>query len=286
MRPTHPIGAAMQDEMPDIPATPPPDVAALHRTIEESLPSMPKRLKQCGEFVLRNPQRIAVSNVAEIAQAAGVQPSAFVRFCKQVGFSGFSAFQKVYKTELTDGWPTYDARLARFRELGARTSPILLEFAGAGRASLDRMVEGIDHAALERAVGVLSRADMVHIAAMRRSFAAATYLFYTFDRMRIPANLHGMTGGIVNAGGLRPKDALIAISYAPYSSETIDLAREARLQGLKVVAITDKAESPLARHADEILLVREIDVDAFRTLTATLVLATTLAVGVGAARKH
>ena len=39
----------------------------------------------------RNPDRVAVSTVAELAAAADVQPSALMRFCQELGFSGFSA---------------------------------------------------------------------------------------------------------------------------------------------------------------------------------------------------
>ena len=262
----------------------PSSVEEVHQAIHAQFGALPKRLRQCARFVLDNPQRIAVSSVAELAAAAEVQPSAFVRFCKQIGFSGFSDFQRVYKDGLAKAWPTYEDRLERFREVETETGSILFDFAGAGRNSVARLLEQIDREALDRAVGLLSRAGVIHIAALRRTFPAATYLFYTFDKMQIPVNLHGMTGGILNSGSLHRGDALLAISYAPYSAETVELAKEAQSQGIAVVSITDEPTSPLARHADETLIVREIDVGSFRTLTATLVLCTSLAVGVGARR--
>ncbi len=262
----------------------PSSVEDVRQAIHAEFGSLPKRLRQCARFVLDNPQRIAVSSVAELAAAAEVQPSAFVRFCKQIGFSGFSDFQRVYKEDYAGGWPDYEDRLERFRDIETQTSSILFDFAGAGRNSINGLLEQIDYEALDRAVGLLSRANVIHIGALRRTFPIATYLFYTFDKMQIPVNLHGMTGGIVNAGSLHRGDALLAISYAPYSPETIDLTKEARIQGVSVVAVTDDPSSPLARYADETLIVREIDVGSFRTLTASLVLSTSLAVGVGAAR--
>ena len=260
----------------------PASVEEVHEVIHAQFGGLPKRLKQCARFVLDNPQRIAVSSVAELATAADVQPSAFVRFCKQIGFSGFSDFQRVYKNDLAEAWPTYEDRLERFREIETPASSILFDFAGAGRSSLAKLLDQIDHEALDRSVGLLSRAGVIHIAALRRTFPAAAYLFYTFDKMQVPANLHGMIGGIVNSGSLRRGDALLAVSFAPYSVETIELAKEAQSRGVAVVAITDEPTSPLARHADETLIVQEIDVGSFRTLTATLVLCTSLALGVGA----
>jgi DNA-binding MurR/RpiR family transcriptional regulator len=54
---------------------------------------------------------------------------------------------------------------------------------------------------------------------------------------------------------------------------------------LPVVAVTDRLTSPLARHATAILTVPEVDFGAFRSLSATLALAITLAVAVGTGRR-
>ena len=51
-----------------------------------------------------------------------------------------------------------------------------------------------------------------------------------------------------------------------------------------LVALTDRLTSPLARSADAVLTVPEVDFGAFRSLSATLALALTLAVAVGARR--
>lgn len=51
--------------------------------------SLPKRLRQCADYVAANKDRIAVSTVAEMAEGAGVQPSAFMRFCRILGFRDF-----------------------------------------------------------------------------------------------------------------------------------------------------------------------------------------------------
>ena len=76
----------------------------------------------------------------------------------------------------------------------------------------------------------------------------------------------------------------LAITFAPYSEETIALAQDARDRGLPVVALTDLLTSPLARVADAVLTVPEVDFGAFRSLSATIAMAITLAVAVGSAR--
>ena len=53
--------------------------------------AMPKRLRQCADFIAANSDRIAVSTVAELAAGAEVPPSALMRFCQIMGCSGCSA---------------------------------------------------------------------------------------------------------------------------------------------------------------------------------------------------
>ncbi|MDZ7904763.1 MAG: hypothetical protein U5N55_02595 [Cypionkella sp.] len=63
--------------------------------IAADLDSLPKRLRQCADYILANFDRIAVSTVAEVAAGADVPPSAVLRFCQTIGFSGFSEMQKL-----------------------------------------------------------------------------------------------------------------------------------------------------------------------------------------------
>jgi DNA-binding MurR/RpiR family transcriptional regulator len=69
---------------------PPTTIEAFEDRLLEISESLPKRLRQCAHYVAANKDRIAVSTVAEMAEGAGVQPSAFMRFCQILGFSGFS----------------------------------------------------------------------------------------------------------------------------------------------------------------------------------------------------
>ena len=84
---------------------------------------MPKRLRQCADFIVALPDRVAVSTVAELAAAAEVQPSAVMRFCQELGFSGFSQMQRLFREEYARKWPDYGTRLrepARLRRALAR----------------------------------------------------------------------------------------------------------------------------------------------------------------------
>lgn len=244
---------------------------------------LPKRLKQCADYVAANPDRIAVSTVAEMAEGAGVKPSAFMRFCQVLGFSGFSQMQRLFRDSYVQNWPDYPTRLEKLRESGAGSaSALLAEFIEAGRLSLESLAKTIDPETLDAAIKTLSRANMVHIVGLRRAFSVAAYFAYAFEKMNVPTMIHDHVGRLDNRHAIRKGDAVIAITFAPYTTETVELAEAARAVGADVIAITDAIASPLRPITPLMLTVSEADFGAFRSLSATLSLAVALVVAVGA----
>jgi DNA-binding MurR/RpiR family transcriptional regulator len=263
------------------PQTPDELLDRLRKTID----AMPKRLRQCAEFVAANPERIAVSTVAELAEGANVQPSAFMRFCQEVGFSGFSQMQRLFRDNYSQRWPDYRTRLRKLRaEESDSPQALLAEFAEAGRTSLENLTRTLREEDLMRAVDALAKARTIHLVGFRRAFPIASYLSYTLEKMEVPAILHSGIGNLSVRHVFAKSDAMIAISFAPYAQATVQLGEEAGEVGMQIVAMTDLVTSPLLRSHAIPLLVNEIDVDAFRTLSATMTLAMTLAVAVGARR--
>ncbi|TDX85123.1 RpiR family transcriptional regulator [Neorhizobium sp. R1-B] len=263
----------------------PTTIKAFEERLLEVVERLPKRLRQCAEYVAANKDRIAVSTVAEMAEGAGVQPSAFMRFCQIMGFSGFSEMQKLFRESFVGGWPDYTTRLQHLREKAEGSpSALLAEFVEAGRMSLENLFKTIEPQSLEQAVQVLADAQMIHIIGLRRSFPVASYMAYAFEKMDVPAMLHSAVGRLDNRNAIRPGDVLLAITFSPYSAETIELVEAAQARGVPVVALTDTIVSPLRKYEAIILSVSEVDFGAFRSLSATLCLAIALSVAVGTRR--
>ncbi len=279
---THP---PQTDDLPNEITGPPASVDEFRARLADILDDLPRRLRQCADYIAANTDRIAVSTVAELATGADVPPSAVMRFCQILGFSGFSEMQRLFREAYSPGWPDYSTRLKNLKEGGAGSPTALLaEFIEAGRQSLEALAKSADEVALQQAVAVLAGADTVHVVGLRRAFPVASYLAYVFEKMSVPAMLHDGVGKLDHRFALRPNDAVLAITFAPYSEETLTLAQDAKARGLPVVALTDRMTSPLVRFSDAILTVPEVDFGAFRSLSATIAMAIALAVAVGSAR--
>lgn len=127
---------------------------------------------------------------------------------------------------------------------------------------------------------------MIHVIGLRRSFPVASYLAYAFEKMGVPAMLHSAVGKLESHHAIRPGDVLLAITFSPYSVETVDLVEAVSVRDIPVVAITDTIVSPVRKFNAITLSVSEVDFGAFRSLSATLCVAMALSVAVGTARQQ
>jgi DNA-binding MurR/RpiR family transcriptional regulator len=263
----------------------PQSIEAFSARLDSLQGSLPRRLQQCADHVAQHLDSIALSTVAEVSSAAGVPPSALMRFCQIMGFSGYAEMQRLFRRALSRGPPDYATRLQNLKAGGAgHPAALLAEFVEAGRQSLEGLAQSLNETALDQAVTTLSQARTIHLAGYRRSFPVAAYLAYVFDKLGIPAQLHDGVAGLSQSAALQPGDALLAITFAPYSEETLNLAAQARAAGLPVIFLTDPPAARLAALGDTILTVTEIDFGAFRSLSAAIALALSLAVATASRR--
>lgn len=267
---------------------PPRDFETLKAVLLENRDSLPPRLIQVAAFALENPDEMALGTAASIATQAAVQPSTLIRFAKRFGYSGFSELQSVFRLALRSNWPDYRERLARVERARAAGGPhpLLSGFAESAMVSLERLVAQASEEDIGRAAEMLASAEVIYLLGMRRAFPVALYLAYAFGKLGVRAVLVDHVAALapeqLTEAGKR--DALIAISFTPYTPMTVDLTDRLAGRGVPVIALTDSAFSPLSRNATVKFEVPEADYAGFRSLAATLCVAMALAVATAARR--
>jgi DNA-binding MurR/RpiR family transcriptional regulator len=269
----------------------PRDFAALRGLIVARADKLPRRLTQVATYALENPDEVAFGTAAGVAAAAGVQPSTLVRFSQALGYQGFSDLQEVFRARLRERVPTYDERLKQLREHGhaASKAGVLLDgFAEAASRSVADFRAKADPALVDRAVELLAGAETIYLLGLRRSFPVTAYMAYGFGKLGIRNILvDGIAGlGAEQISFIGPRDAILAISFTPYASETVTLAAAAKAKGARVISITDSIFSPIAPMADVWLEIVEANFEGFRSMAATLALAMTLTVAVAGKREE
>ncbi len=268
---------------------PPKDFLGLKARIAERAGDLPKRLMQIASFTLDHPDEIAFGTVSSIAEQAEVQPSTLVRFSQAMGYQGFSDLQEVFRSRLRERILNYDERIAQLREhaISASKSNIIFQgFSDAAEKSIGALREKLEPASLDTAVDVLAKAETVYLVGLRRSFPISSYMAYALGKLNVRSILVDAVGGLAaeQFAFAGPRDAVLAISFTPYASETVTLARAAAARQVPVVSITDSPFSPLAQLANVWLEVGEANFEGFRSMAATLTLAMTLTVAIAEKR--
>jgi DNA-binding MurR/RpiR family transcriptional regulator len=270
-------------------AAPPRDFEGLKELLIARRGDLPKRLVQVAAFALENPNEIAFGTVASVAAQARVQPSTLIRFAQTIGYAGFTDLQEVFRAQLKSRWPDYRERLAAIPSSDDRynaAADLIEGFAESAFASIERLRSSVAPADVEKAAAMLARADTVYLLGLRRAFPVTAYLAYALGKLGFRAVLVDQVAalGPEQLAGASRRDALIAVSFAPYTPATVELAAAAASRKVPVISITDSALSPLSPSASIQFEMVEADYAGFRSMAATFSLAMALVVAAGARR--
>ena len=265
----------------------PTQLTILQDEIRRRYDTLSKRLKQVARYILDNSNSVAFDTVASIAQQADVPPSTLIRFANAFGFSGFNEMKQMFKQHLMEETANYTERARLFRQTTTddATPPetpteILNMFTMVNTQALQQLAMQTSGDDLQRAVALLAEAENIYVIGLRRSFSVASYLTYALRHLDRKAFLIDGLGGMFTEqlSLVGPKDVVVAVSFSPYAREVVELVELGAQRKARQIAITDSQVSTLAAFSDVCFVVREAQVDGFRSQVASLCLAQTLAV--------
>jgi DNA-binding MurR/RpiR family transcriptional regulator len=212
-------------------------------------------LQQVAKYVLDHPNDVVTSSMRAIGQRSRSTPATLVRFAQHLGYAGWPQLKEAVALDM--GLGPSDAYGERARQLvGRAKSPDLVsEMFEAHRRNLDA-TERHNAGSLHKAAAVIEKAGSVHAAGFRACFPVAFSFVYVYRLFRDDVHLVDGQGGSLEMQqrALKKGDALVVISFAPYSREALQVAEAARSAGCRVVAITDSPASPLSLLAEETIL--------------------------------
>lgn len=260
-------------------------LSELQQQIRDRYDGLSKRLQQVSRYVLDNTNSVAFDTVAIIAERADVPPSTLIRFANAFDFTGFNEMKQLFRMNLMEETASYSDRARLFKEMESEEVPetpldILQEFARSNGQALQQLAARTDPDMLSRAVELLAAAETIYVVGLRRSYNIATYLTYALSHLDCrPVLLDGM-GGMLReqSGRIKAQDIVVSVSFSPYAEETLMVSENAAAVGARQIVITDSQISPLATFSDLCFVVKEAQVDAFRSQSATLCLVQSLVV--------
>jgi DNA-binding MurR/RpiR family transcriptional regulator len=211
-------------------------------------------MQQVARYVLDHPNDIVTSSMRTVGTRADSTPATLVRFAQHLGYAGWPQLKTALTAEMGLGPEAYGAR-ARHLVGRVKDSTLTGEMFEVQRRNLEITQRQID-ATLASACALLEKAGAVHAAGFRACFPIAFSFVYVYRIFRDSVHLIDGQGGSLEMQhrALAKGDALVVISFAPYSREALQVAQAAKAAGCKVLAVTDSVASPLSLLADETLL--------------------------------
>ncbi|MBL6933694.1 MAG: MurR/RpiR family transcriptional regulator [Rhodospirillales bacterium] len=252
------------------------EFADFSKKIADSFPGLSPQLQVAARHVLDRPDDVALMSMRKLAASAGVHPSTMVRLAKSYGFDSYQDFRSPFQHRLRARPEGY---LAKAQNLQARghegETQLTQEVLGSNLSNLRETFDINSQESFESCVNILGRARRLFIVGMRGVFPVACFFHYAYSMFRDNAIMLDGRGGAFS-DGLRnfcKDDVILAISFNPYSIETVRAIDYAKDHGGKAVVMTDSPVSPLAKNADKVLIIKNESPSFFHSVAAGVAVA-------------
>jgi DNA-binding MurR/RpiR family transcriptional regulator len=218
--------------------------------IRALLPTMSKTNKRIASFILEDPNRIVKMSVTELAEATDSAQSSVIKYCRQIGLSGFQQLKLSLAGETVARVQFIHEDLEQGDDVDSIVGKI---FAAGGQALSDtRSVLDID--SVKKATEIFRAAKRIEIYGIGSAAPIAEDARYRMlrigldVRMEIDSHVQAISASLTN-----PEIATLTISHSGASIETLTATRLAKEAGAKTVVITNYGRSPIQAYADVIL---------------------------------
>lgn len=236
------------------------DPAQKTRTIsalKEALSDLSPRLRIVAKYIVDHPSDFGLDPIRETARKCGVSTYTLVRMARRMGFGGYEELREPFRQSLVlsnvlverPGW------LEELRERGT-LGRVQADAALNSMAIVQRSLHQQSPAQMERVAAMLLEARHVYLTAVRASYALAYYFHYV-GRMALPSLQlipRHMNSAIDELNYASDQDVMIAITFTPYSRETIEACKFARAKGVKLIMLSDSDVISPEFSADETLI--------------------------------
>ena len=229
-----------------------------------------KKEKLIAEFVLDHFAEACFITSTDMAKKLHVSDSSVIRFTRTLGYSGFMDFQRSIRKTYTDKINSLSETIIVPSER-LKLSIDKLDQNDIMESYFSNVLKNVksvltnNHAqAFEQASDTLIASHHKYILSSRANSGTGDILLLPLKHM-LP-NVHDTSYSALNVidhlSDITENDCLIAISFPRYSEMDLLAAQMAYDAGTKIILLTDKASSPLAQYATQLLTI-SVDSNTF-----------------------
>ncbi len=205
--------------------------------------SLTKTEKKIADVITQSPNVVTQYSLAQLAERLDVGEATLVRFCRTLGFKGFSDFKLAFSIDL-----------AKTQE-GRDDTVLETQILPSDDSQTNETINLLDFHQLEVVVEAIRSANKVFLFGVGSSGVTAEEAKNKLMRIGMQVDASGNNHFMyMQVALLRKNDVAIGISHSGYSQETAHALKIAKENGATTVALTHSMRSPLTEHADFVLV--------------------------------
>lgn len=208
--------------------------------------------KGIADYVLKNPSKVMISSLNDLADACGVSEATVVRFLNKVGYKSYQVFRVSIAQSTGDSKET-----AVYEDVkrGDSTEEIIHKIVHITSQAVVDSEQIIAPSQVDYFAQRIKAANRILIIGVGASFALAFDFSHKLLKLGIQS-IHLNDSHLINihCSAMQPDDLLIAFSHSGESREILDGVHFARKANCTVLAITSYRNASLANLADGVIL--------------------------------
>lgn len=215
--------------------------------ISSYYPSFNEAERKVADTILRDPESSRALTITRLGELSGVSQTTVNRFCRVLGFEGYSRFKLALVEDLVPQLQRVQA--PRAGTAASQTNKdVVQNVMSIGVEAIVDTMENLDMAAFDAAVSKIARARTVATFGVGSSLPVAMDLHYRLlnagAQARFSEDSHIQA---ISASLLTSSDVAIAISYSGETRDTLDVVDLANEAGAATVCLTHFPKSTLAQ---------------------------------------
>lgn len=243
--------------------------------LRENYPQLSAGQKKVAKVFFESPELIAFTPAFEIGRNVGVSESTVIRLTQSLGYKGYAELQEIVQQELQDGRTL--SQHQTITEVGSE-GPFYNKLFQEDIRNMERTMQMLKQSDFEKAVKLISNAAKIFVVGSLSSQSMASYLAHWLNMFFQNTNLLSEKDMqyYTQLSQIDDNSLVIPITFPRYVKSTIQLAEYTKVQGSKILSITDSELSPIREFSDIMLISpisTEIKIDSY---TAPLALINSL----------
>lgn len=243
------------------------------RLLTESFSGLTPELQKAARYMLENPEEVGLNSMRTVARGAGVKPATVSRLSKALGFAGYDALREPFRERLRVNEPKFASKLRDVQRRGSDDSEgLFADLRDREVANIERTLSDDNYPVLVAAAETLHRCRRVYVLGLRGAYAPAFLFHYAYQLFQENSQLLDTHAGIFadQLRGIDEQDALLVVSFPPYTQLTIDAVEYAATAGARIIAVTDSVVSPAANAAGHTIVTQNKSASFYHSFTGAL----------------